>query len=95
MKTFKVTTHFGTALAARMKWGAGLTSDTVTKRSKHEYFYMRLAPLKHAFLACDRMFISGIQVLKQTFQPVFLILGSHYMRCHHIREFMSSCVSCN
>jgi hypothetical protein len=69
----KITTHFETALVARMKWGAGSTSDTVKERSKHEYFHLHLALLKHAYLACGRVFISGIHVLKQThFNPFSL-----------------------
>lgn len=73
MKICKATTHFETALAARMKWGAGSTSDTVKERSKHEYFHLHLAPLKHINLAYGTVFISGIHVLKQThFNPFSL-----------------------
>jgi len=96
MNICKVITHFGTALAARMKGCAGSTSDTVKERSKHEYFHLHLAPLKHTFFACARVFISGIHVLKQTHLNLFslfcVVTTCDVITCHHIR--VSSCVSC-
>jgi hypothetical protein len=82
MKTCKVTTHFQTALAARMKWGAGSTSDIVKERPKYEYFHLHLAPLKHAFRTCGKMFISEIHVLKQIhFNPfsLFCVVTTCYV----------------